>query len=70
MQAFLGLLKKAVGAVAMYFIKKYAAEFAYDETVKLLGKLAKRTDTTTDDEMVAKLKHDRDDAIAIIKGIF
>lgn len=70
MQAFLILLRKSIGAVAMYFVKRYAAEFAYDEAVKLLDKLAKRTDTDTDDAVVAKLKADRDDAIAIIKGIF
>jgi hypothetical protein len=70
MQAFLLLLKKAVGMVGLYFLKKYAAELAYDALVETLEKLAAKTETNTDNVMVANLKRDREEAIAIIKGVF
>tara|TARA_R110002050_G_scaffold89012_3_gene187524 strand:- start:6241 stop:6450 length:210 start_codon:yes stop_codon:yes gene_type:complete len=62
------IIKNAIGAIAMYYLKKNAPELVYDASVSGLDKLAKMTDTKIDDDAVNKLKHDRDEYIKIIKG--
>tara|TARA_B100000768_G_scaffold174553_1_gene184995 strand:+ start:414 stop:623 length:210 start_codon:yes stop_codon:yes gene_type:complete len=62
------IIKNAIGAIAMYYLKKNAPELVYDASVAGLDKLAKMTDTKIDDDAVNKLKHDRDEYIKIIKG--
>jgi hypothetical protein len=62
------IIKNAIGAVAMYYLKKNAPELVYDASVSGLDKLAKMTETKIDDDAVNKLKHDREEYIKIIKG--
>jgi hypothetical protein len=66
--ALLLILKKAIGAIAMYYLKKNAAELLVDVTIEASDKLAKMTETKFDDDGVNKLRHDREDYIKIIKG--
>ena len=68
MPAIFSIIKNSLGALALYFAKRYAAELIYDASVDMLDKLAKKTDTKIDDDAVSKLKQDRDHALKIIKG--
>ncbi len=60
--------KVAAKAVLVYVIKKYAASVVFDLAIEWLEKLAKRTDTETDDNAIKAIKADKEDLIAIIKG--
>tara|TARA_R110002060_G_scaffold67076_3_gene75836 strand:- start:485 stop:697 length:213 start_codon:yes stop_codon:yes gene_type:complete len=68
MQALLLIIKNSIGALALFFVKRYAAELIYDGAIDMLSKLASKTDTKIDDDAVSKLKQDREEALAIIKG--
>jgi len=68
MTPIVAIAKKAVGGLSMYFLKKYAAELVYDWTVDTLDKLAQKTATHIDDDVVRKLKEDREEALRIIRG--
>lgn len=62
------IIKNAIGAIALYYLKKNAPELVYDASLEGLDKLAKMTETKVDDDAVNKLRHDRDEYIKIIKG--
>ena len=62
------IIKNAIGAIAMYYLKKNAPELLVDGGIEALDKLAKMTNTKFDDDGVNKLRHDREDYIKIIKG--
>lgn len=64
----LTIIKNAIGAIAMYYLKKNAPELVYDASLASLDKLAKMTETKIDDDAVNKLRHDRDEYIKIIRG--
>jgi hypothetical protein len=68
MQAILLILKNSVGALALYFAKRYAAELIYDASLDVLDKLADYSDSDVDDNMVANFRKDRGHALKIIKG--
>ena len=68
MQAILLILKNSVGALALYFAKRYAAELIYDASLDVLDKLADYSDSDVDDNMVANFRKDRGQALKIIKG--
>lgn len=62
------IIKNALGAIAMYYLKKNAPELLVDGGIESLGKLAKMSETKIDDDAVNKLRHDREYYIQIIKG--
>jgi hypothetical protein len=68
MSALLLIIKNSLGALALYFVKRYAAELIYDGAVDMLSKLAHKTETKIDDDAVDKLRQDREEALKIIKG--
>mgnify|MGYP003635901612 FL=1 len=68
MQAILLILKNSVGALALYFAKRYAAELIYDASLDVLDKLADYSDSDVDDNMVDNFRKDRGQALKIIKG--
>ena len=68
MPALLLIVKNAIGALALYFAKRYAAELVYDVALDSLDKLADYSDSDIDDNMVANFRKDRDHALKIIKG--
>ena len=69
MPAIALIVKNALGALLMYFAKRYAAELVYDAAVEAGDKLAKSTEfTNIDDDVIDKLKKDRTAALKIIKG--
>ena len=68
MPALLLIVKNSLGALALYFAKRYAAELIYDASLDMLDKLADYSETQVDDDAVSKLRQDRDQALKIIKG--
>tara|TARA_R110000751_G_scaffold81975_1_gene165119 strand:- start:708 stop:920 length:213 start_codon:yes stop_codon:yes gene_type:complete len=68
MQAILLILKNSVGALALYFAKRYATELIYDVSLDMLDKLADYSDSDVDDNMVDNFRKDRGQALKIIKG--
>ena len=62
------IIKNALGAIAMYYLKKNAPELIFNSSLEVGEKLAKMTSTKIDDDAVNKLRHDRDEYIQIIKG--
>lgn len=66
MQALILILK----SVIIWGAKKYATELIVDAGIEAAEKLAKSTTfTNTDDDVVEKLKADRDELISVIKNV-
>ncbi|MAD75149.1 MULTISPECIES: hypothetical protein [unclassified Arsukibacterium] len=61
-------LLKVVKGLAIHFATKYAAELLVKAAIEAMEKAAKRTSTVIDDEIVAKVKADRDTIISIVRG--
>lgn len=64
----LSIVKTAGKALGLYLVKAYLLSVVYDLIVEALEKLAKKTDTNIDDELVASLKKDKEKVLAVIKG--
>ena len=63
------IIKNAIGAIAMHYLKKNAAELLVDGAIESLDKLAKISETKFDDKAVSNLKEDREHYIKIINGV-
>jgi len=63
------IIKKVLGTLAMYYLKKHAAELAVDAFIAGADKLAKLSETQFDDKEVEKLRADRAELIKIINGL-
>lgn len=61
-------LIKVLKGLAIHFATKYAAELLVKAAIEAMEKAAARTTTTIDDEIVAKVKADRDAIIKIVSG--
>lgn len=62
------ILKNAIGAIALYYIKKNAPELLVDFSIEGLDKLAGLTSTEIDDTQVAKIKRDKAAYVEIVRG--
>ena len=69
MPALLLIIKNAIGAIALYYLKKNAPELVVDFTVSGLEKLADLTETELDNDAVSKFKSDRVHYIDIIRKV-
>lgn len=54
--------------VILHLVKKYAAEMVLDFTLEALDKVADKTETKLDNELVAKVREERAMILQIIKG--
>lgn len=63
------LVKNAIGAIALYYLKKHAPELVFNASVESLEKLASYTSTNIDDDAVSKLRADKEEYIAIIRKL-
>ncbi len=61
-------LIKVLKGLAIHFATKYAAELVVKAAIEAMEKAAVRTTTTIDDEVVAKVKADRETIIKIVSG--
>lgn len=61
-------LVKVLKGLAIHFATKYAAELLVKAAIEAMEKAAARTTTTIDDEIVAKVKADRETIIKIVSG--
>ena len=61
-------LMRVLKGLAIHFATKYAAELLVKAAIEAMEKAAARTTTTIDDEIVAKVKADRDAIIKIVSG--
>ena len=66
--SLLMIVKKVVGSVFMYYIKKNAPELFFDVSLEVCGRLAAMTETTMDDDAVDKIRKDKEQYIKIIKS--
>jgi len=62
------IVKNAIGAIAMYYLKKNAPELLVDGVIEGLDKLADISETNYDNDAVDKLRKDREDYIKILRG--
>lgn len=63
------IIKKVLGTLAMYYLKKHAAALAVDLFIEGADKLAKMSETQFDDKEVEKLRADRAELIKIINSL-
>ncbi|MEO3879282.1 hypothetical protein [Rheinheimera fenheensis] len=61
-------LLKVLKGLAIHFATKYAAEMLVKVAIEAMDKAAKKTETTIDDELVAKVKADQEAIVAIVGG--
>ncbi|MCB5226214.1 hypothetical protein JAO78_005230 [Alishewanella sp. 16-MA] len=61
-------LIKVLKGLAIHFATKYAAELLVKAAIEAMEKAAKRTSTLMDDELVAKVKADKETIINIVSG--
>lgn len=61
------IIKNAIGAIALYYIKKNAPELLVNLSIEGLEKVAKMTETEVDDDAVQKIKRDKKEYIRIVK---
>lgn len=62
------IIKNALGAIALYYIKKNAPELLVDLSIKGIEELAEMTETTIDDDAVQKIKADQQAYVEIVRG--
>jgi hypothetical protein len=62
------IIKSALGAIAMYYLKRNAPELLVDVGIESLDELAQMSETKIDDDAVSKLREDREFYIQIIRG--
>lgn len=63
-----GLIVGSAKALLMYMARKYLASLMFDVLIEALEAGAKKTKTKIDDELVAKIKADKSNIIAVIKA--
>lgn len=61
------MIAKIAQTFGMYLVKKYAAEFLFDWTIKGLKYLASKSDTKVDDELVATVEAEKDKFLEFAK---
>lgn len=57
----------ALKGLGLYLIKKYAASLAFDAIMEASEKAAKQTNTQVDDDIVAKVKADKEAILSFFK---
>jgi uncharacterized membrane-anchored protein YitT (DUF2179 family) len=61
-------VKVIVVRLLKYLIQRYAAELVFDVVIEKLERLAEKTSTKTDNEVLAKIKSDKQELLAALKG--
>lgn len=64
----MSLILSTAKAVLLHLATKYAAELLFDFLIKTLAKAAEKTTTDLDNEIVDKIKAERETILEIIKS--